>query len=430
MRIALVLLCLVVMGCVQPPAEKKAAIKEPHWVSSSPYISEFSLPDGSKPTGIFAAEKIWVAEDGLNKIAGFDPSSEEVDEFELPLHDKGRAGALWDVRPFEGRIYYTLSLFSREEDVVGALDVQSGEVEEFRLGNASAPFIIATADGVWFTELYGGKIGRIKGGVMEEIDVPGEDLLLAGITVNGSDVWFTESFRGKLVRYSAVLAKFTEYETPFASPVGLAMAGSKVWMADHGASRFGYVDVESYSTQVYPTSPSDYYPTSLPNDIEIMKDGEVWMTEHTGNRIGRFDPTEEVLVEYLIPTKGPNVSDTLWLSVREDGKVWFTQWSGNEIGYVDPSVEIPFSVSLEKYDVEAKKGEVVKVGLAVSEFAQNLSFSASSSGSPTGKAGGILFDGKGVVIDTAGMEKGEYVIRVGMSDPYVSVSRFLRIRVQ
>src|SRR3954470_17736333 len=48
------------------------------------------------------------------------------------------------------------------------------------------------------------------------------------------------------------------------------------------------------------TPPNAY---TLPYWIDKGADGSLWFNEHTGNKIGRFDPEELALVEYWIPSQ-------------------------------------------------------------------------------------------------------------------------------
>src|SRR5438094_681705 len=60
---------------------------------------------------------------------------------------------------------------------------------------------------------------------------------------------------------------------------------------------------------------------SYPYDIAPGPDGNVWFTEFSGNKIGRFT-TQGVLTEFSIPTAN---SLPLDITSGPDGALWFTE---------------------------------------------------------------------------------------------------------
>ncbi len=394
MKAVRLIFLVFIIGCLSnSPTTTKT-----DWVSSSPYVKEFDLTKGAGPVGIYASEKIWFTEDGLRRLAYLEPNSGKIKEYYVPEHKRGISGALWDLKVVGDYVYYTHSLFSQEEDVIGVLDIKTGEVKEYRIKNASAPFLLAVnGSDVWFSELYGDKLGVLSNGKVEEIKAPGTDLGIAGLFFSNGILWVANSFPGTFSRYNGT---FEEFVSPFDSSVGIWVDGKKVWLTDHASSNFGSVNVENGETEVYPTSEAKTYPNSLPNDIETDREGRIWMTEHTGNRIAAFYPKEEILIEYEIPSEG--VADSLWLSIAPDNKIWFTQYSEDQLAYVDPSIDLPISLELEKYSIRAMPGEEVTIEYFLT--GENASFTYSTY-SKTGGGPKVRVSGNKIYIDTQDTKK-------------------------
>ena len=85
------------------------------------------------------------------------------------------------------------------------------------------------------------------------------------------------------------------------------------------------------STFQLPTAPGE--PSSEPYDIAFAA-GAVWVTEHAGNKIARFDPLTEVWTEYPIPTVGslPTGLVVLPWNPGNPVEVWFCEKTGNKLG--------------------------------------------------------------------------------------------------
>jgi virginiamycin B lyase len=148
-----------------------------------------------------------------------------------------------------------------------------------------------------------------------------------------------------------------------------------------------------------------YY--TLPSWIKKSNDGAIWFNQQQGNKISRFDPSEQELVEYWIPSQNNE-----WGNCEEDGKsneqgsieqnsprigncgianvlnfalmesdekgesgdddnmveeVWFTEWSTNKIGRIDVNEDPLFDIKILESDREltVKRGESEEIKLIV-----------------------------------------------------------------
>jgi virginiamycin B lyase len=76
---------------------------------------------------------------------------------------------------------------------------------------------------------------------------------------------------------------------------------------------------------------------SGPTTVSIARDGRVWFTESTGDRIGRMNPDGSGLVEFALPNpaSAPRI-----IAVGADGDLWFSEHTGNRIGRASPDGKI------------------------------------------------------------------------------------------
>ena len=76
---------------------------------------------------------------------------------------------------------------------------------------------------------------------------------------------------------------------------------------------------------------------SSPTTISVTKDGRLWFTESTGNRIGSVQPDGTDLHEYPLPNAD---SSPRIIAVGSDGNLWFSEHNGNRIGRLTPRGEL------------------------------------------------------------------------------------------
>jgi virginiamycin B lyase len=71
---------------------------------------------------------------------------------------------------------------------------------------------------------------------------------------------------------------------------------------------------------------------SSPRIIAFGADGNIWFSEHTGNRMGRLTPSG-TLTEFDIPT--PN-SQPRAIALGADGNIWFGEFAAGKVGRITP----------------------------------------------------------------------------------------------
>jgi streptogramin lyase len=188
----------------------------------------------------------------------------------------------------DGDLWYTEDLCCYSEQAIGrvvASEVSSGTsdgITHFQLSNVgSYPYDIAPGpDGnMWFTEQFGGAIGRITpAGAVSEFPIPNTDVL--GITAGpDGNIWFAA--RSGAIGRMTLAGAVTEF------PVG-----------------------------------------GGPSGITTGPDGNLWFTQRYSDQIGRITPSGTI-TEHSIPT--PNVQPWL-ITMGPDGNIWFTSAAGGGIG--------------------------------------------------------------------------------------------------
>jgi virginiamycin B lyase len=270
---------------------------------------------------------------------------------------------------------------------IGKLDIQNGTIQLIKIPTQNAgPMGIALApDGksVWFTEIMGDKIAQVDLESLKITEYPlAEDSGPALLTFDDNGIlWVSLSFSNSVLRIdpqvlsstsgpSSAMTEFklSEGEDTF-SPFGIAVSGGKVYVSDHGSSRVVVADTGFVNYISYWTSPSKEFPTTLPGEIIVDKEGDVYFPQHGGNRISVIDNATGVMTEYEIPT-GP-LSTALFITASDDGKIWFTEWAANKIGYLDTNVKILYDIEVAARDITLTEDESKSINISLKASSGN-----------------------------------------------------------
>ena len=101
-----------------------------------------------------------------------------------------------------------------------------------------------------------------------------------------------------------------------------------VWFTEESGNKIGRITRTGTVTEfAVPTS------GSAPESITAGPDGNLWFTELSGNKIGRITPAGAI-TEFLVPTTS---SAPMGITAGSDGNLWFTEDSANQIGQITPA---------------------------------------------------------------------------------------------
>ncbi len=223
------------------------------------------ISDGSEPWEIAAGPNgnLWFTEfavagsDKTNRIGEINPTTDKVEEFELPPPDSGQQGAFGITAGPDGNVWFTELVGNK----IGRI-TPSGEITEFPVPTANSEPIAITkgSDGnLWFAEQDGEKIGRINPSTHEitEFPIPSSGGEPRAIT-DGPDgnLWFAED-NGDIGRITPT-GTITECSTGISGPIeGItAGPGNTLWFAEFDESRIGRITATGSSLAANCTTPS------------------------------------------------------------------------------------------------------------------------------------------------------------------------------
>lgn len=127
------------------------------------------------------------------------------------------------------------------------------------------------------------------------------------------------------------LAKITEFTIPTggSSPHGICTGSDgNIWLTEGTGNKISHITPGgAFAEYSIPTAGGNPY------RITAGADGNLWFTEDSQNKIGKVTPAG-AFNEYTVPTGG---STPYGITAGPDGNVWFTESSGNKIGRITPA---------------------------------------------------------------------------------------------
>ena len=410
--------------------------------NSNYFVTEFKVPETcSIPIAITydnTENKVWFISTRNGTLFGFDPSKQIFESYRIPFWYSRDlpAGNSWS---WDIKLDNTMnSLWFTDEKLNSLWKFDKIEKKFYNYPipfnseffSTSYPISIGFENnnsmyfvGIRSLSLWHGQIDKMINGTSEglkEIPIPLKNVFrtipnyevgLGSLAIDKENkkIWITAlafEKKGVLIRYSITDNKFDIFELPtnIKSPTGIAVdSHGKVWLTDHATSSFYKIsppedskNLTSQNIEHVVTSPLssriigiDYndisnksvnlYKNTLPYWIKTTKDNSIWTNEHVGNKIARFVPDNDTLIEYWIPTQNIHYSvcdpinssnqcgysNVLQFDVSAESSndsagigsgVWFTEQSENKIGFIDLDKVIPISLSVNPKVISLRNG--------------------------------------------------------------------------
>ncbi|MDF2094580.1 Vgb family protein [Aquibaculum arenosum] len=320
-----------------PPNDRRAptlvegehSIRFEEWVT--PTLGQRTRDPVEAPDG-----SIWWAGQWADLVGRLDPESGEMEEFHLPSGAKPHTVTA----DAEGRIWYT----GNGNATMGVLDPTTGSITEYEMPDPEArdphSAIVDGSGRVWFTLQRSNMIGRLDpaSGEVDLVTLPTANSRPYGIKLDSSDTpWVAANGSNRLFRVEPDSMAIEEHELPGDGTHvrRLAIAeDDSIWYVNSGLGRIGHYDPRTREAREWP-SPSG--PDSHPYAIALL-DGAVWFNE-SGQRpdaLVRFDPESESFQSWPIPSGEVHAGIIRHMRPARDGSLLIHQSSTNRLLRVMP----------------------------------------------------------------------------------------------
>jgi len=410
------------------PEEQRSKFCGTGNATSNDYVKEYKIPtDCTLPQAITTDPEgnIWFVESNTGDLAKFDPVLESFTEYENSLWPKSEHSMMWgiDYAPdetiwFTDEKYNSIWKFNIQDENYQRISFPSEDNSyPQRLEIHGSKLIINDFKGnqLLFSDYarYGEETSKFtpedENVYAHLIPSTYPDAVTADFTIEGENLWYTYW----VLNGPGVLQKInqTEFElliqndekdlsidlfplpTKLNTPNGItADNNGNIWLVDSSSSSFFKFNQTNENFTQYVTSnpPKSTYgnytgeiksPASRPYWIDINSSGKLVFNEQGSNRIGVFDPTDESLVEYSVPSKNPHWGDCgniqncgisqIFDFVTKDDKIWFTEWAENNLGVVDTTIPLPIEIHLDKDEISLHPGGSNNLNFTISSTSEN-----------------------------------------------------------
>ncbi len=240
-------------------------------------IAVFNGRNGPHSLALHQNGKYYVTNTSTNSIGVFDPETLKWE----PAHIiGGRAIYPHTIRvDSNGMVWYTLA----GSEQVGNLDPETGKTQVVNLPRV--------------------KPGGISGGTTPY-----------GIDIDPiyGDVWYTRLFGDKIGRIDPETLEVTEYDSPVRGPRRMRFDKEGVlWVTGYSEGTLARIETDGFKTKVYYMP--EYVPGHRPAPYALgvhPETQDIWLNENMTDRIYRFMPDEERFIAYPIPLSGTYTRDT------------------------------------------------------------------------------------------------------------------------
>lgn len=379
----------------------------------SPYIKEYSLPDGIFPNGILVDKEgfVWIAGSMSNTLIVFDPKTSQMKytyQLKNNTNDNLPSQMVWSIiQDNEGLIWFS----QMGTDPLWQFNPKTERFTTFHSISA-APFqmkVDQKTGNIWFTTLTKNTVGVIQkqpqSYKITEFDI-GSDTYPSGLFLEDNYIWITLIKNQSISKFSIItdkngivtgIKKILEIpqnnQTKIFSPTDM-LRSNDLWITEHGMSFLTKYNMDKNNLERFPTAVNSQHSTTLPFWVRHSLDGDgIWFNEHTGNRIAFFDVKNEILTEYEIPSRPVDGFVVYPLNIALDptdnNKIWFSEWNINKFGVLDTNISAPFDIRVDSNITTIDSDQTAELVFDVTKTSGHLpenntkiSFSASSSMSP------------------------------------------------
>ena len=209
---------------------------------------------------------------------------------------------------------------------------------------------IDSNENIWFVDTPANQIGYIDSVTKQIITktIPKLDPTISKNTPTyiqadfDGNIWISITNKAKILKYIPEQDLFREIALPSNQSLPFALAIDRtgdIWYTVTEPGGLGFINTQDYQlTQI----PTDAISLESPEYIMFDENGDVWISEHTGLAITKFNPVLESFQSIIVPDE-----EALPFGMTFDryGNIWFAQHAVDSIGVYDPDnddlMEIP-----------------------------------------------------------------------------------------
>lgn len=303
------------------PGVSQPAGKVTEWAVPTP---KFARDPAPAPDG-----RIYIAVMQGNKLARFDPATQQFDEWDLPAGTRPHGlvvddkGTVWMTGHGNGTL---LEIPFR--------DGRPGRMVAHKTPSGGSPhtIIFDGRDALWFTNQSADKVTRFErsSGKMTEFDTRDGPYGLA--MDKAGNVWFCQASGQRVGRIDAATGQVSELDLGDGSlPRRIAAApDGTLWVARYGDGKLSRIDANS--ARLIKTYDMPAGEPGRPYAVTVDGAGKVWANEIRTDTVALFDPSTEKFRVIALPTENTGIRKMI---VDAKGRLWYMGSHSGKLGVVE-----------------------------------------------------------------------------------------------
>ncbi|MDR3782820.1 MAG: copper resistance protein CopC [Candidatus Nitrosotalea sp.] len=311
-------------------------------------ITEFKMPD-SKALPLYPIydpirNVIWVGDTEINsgRIWEFDLNSKQYTEHKI----NGTNIITGTAIDFQNNIWYIDPITK----IIGQYMPDVGKDQKYHIPNNGtvSGIVVDNSNNIWLTVSSTSEVLKLdtKTKTFQSIKLPDNSVPL-GISIDQStgQVWVAESGSGKIADIDPAqnykIIEYSPFNSTLASPTNILFDSvtNQVFVSEHDGKGVSAFDPLLKTFKKYNTDPQ-----GLPFGMVFDANHDLWLAQHTLNKIAVIDPRTGKNTEFNIPSPS---SFTQWATSDSQGDIIIAEQRANALGIVTTSLKPGFVENTE-----------------------------------------------------------------------------------
>jgi copper transport protein len=250
----------------------------------------------------------------------------------------------------DGKLWYIDPLAARTNSTLGVYDPNTKSLRQFviPIEGIGTGITIDNSGNLWIPISQSNKVVKFVQQTQQFIpyDIPTADSEPVGIISDSQgNIWFTEAI-GKIARIDINSGRITEYapkggQQALGEPTAIfedPKNPGTLYISEHTSHAVTEFNMLLGTFQTL----SSLDEAGLPFGMAMDNYGNLWVAEHTIDKMAVIDPRTGAIKEVNIPITGSFIQ---WITSDNDGRIWFAAQRGDGLGSVTvtakPSSSIP-----------------------------------------------------------------------------------------